>query len=82
MAVVEQSAVYDDLLDVLVDTVDAERLLAFSLSRRKQTRLDELLEKNRQGTLTHAGIGELDEFERIEHVVRVLKARLLQKHIQ
>jgi hypothetical protein len=38
-----------------------------------------LLEKNREGTLTNDEAAELDAYERFEHIVRLLKARVLQK---
>jgi hypothetical protein len=75
----DESAIYDDLLDLLVESVEAERVLAFQLSVAKQARLDTLLDKNRDGTLTAEERAELDAYERFEHVVRLLKARVLQK---
>jgi hypothetical protein len=72
-------AVYDDLLDLLTESADAQRVLAFRLSDEKQARLDDLLEKNREGTLTDEDSAELDAYERFEHVVRLLKARVLQR---
>lgn len=48
----QSPTVYDDLLDLLAESADAQRLLAFRLSDEKQARLDKLLEKNREGTLT------------------------------
>ena len=79
MSVIDHPAVYDDLLDVLAESADPNRLLAFRLSGEQQARLDELLEKNREGTLTDEESSELDAYERFEHLVRLLKARLLQK---
>lgn len=79
MATLDEAAVYDELLDLLVESADMERLLAFRLSDAKQERLDTLLDKNREGTLTAAEATELDAYERFEHVVRLLKARVLQK---
>lgn len=76
---VVHAAVYEDLLDLLAESADAHRVLGFRLSAEKQARLDELLERNRQGTLTEEEAGELDDFEHFEHVVRLLKARLLQR---
>ena len=70
--------VYDELVDVLVEDVASERLLAFRLSPGKQERLDDLLAKNRDGTLTPDEAAELDAFAQFEHVVRMLKARSLQ----
>ena len=79
MATIDASAVYDDLLDLLADSAEAERVLAFRLSTVKQARLDALLDKHRDGTLTAEETAELDAYERFEHLVRLLKARVLQK---
>jgi hypothetical protein len=79
MSALDHLAVYDDLLDLLAESADAQRVLAFRLSDEKQARLDELLERNREGTLTDDESAELDAYERFEHVVRLLKARVLQK---
>ncbi len=77
MATVGQSALYDDLLDLLSEGVDPRRLRRFRLSEAKQVRLDWLLERNREGTLTEEESAEVDDFERFEHLVRLLKARAL-----
>ena len=77
MATVGQSALYDDLLDLLSEGVDPGRLRRFRLSEAKQIRLDWLLERNREGTLTEEESAELDDFERFEHLVCMLKARAL-----
>ena len=82
MSAIDRVAVYDDLLDILAEGVDAERLLSFRLSPEKQIRLDDLLEKNHQGALSDQENAELDEYEHVEHLVRLLKARLLQKQSQ
>ena len=79
MSAIGYPAVYDDIVDLLAESADAQRVLAFRLSDEKQARLDELLEKNREGTLTDDEAAELDAYERFEHVVRLLKARVLQK---
>jgi hypothetical protein len=79
MSAIDHPAIYEDLLDLLAESADAQRVLAFHLSDQKQARLDELLEKNREGTLTAEESTELDAYERFEHLVRLLKARVLQK---
>jgi hypothetical protein len=78
MSAIDHPAVYDDLIDLLAESADPQRVLAFRLSDEKQARLDELLEKNRGGTLTDEA-AELDAYQRFEHVVRLLKARVLRK---
>jgi hypothetical protein len=79
MSAIDHPAVYDDLFDLLAESADAQRVLAFHLSDEKQAQLDKLLEKNREGTLTGEESAELDVYERFEHLVRLLKARVLQK---
>lgn len=79
MATIDYPTVYDDLLDLLAESADAQRVLAFRLSAAKQERLDTLLDKNREGTLTAVEAAELDAFEHFEHLVRLLKARVLHK---
>lgn len=78
MATTESPVLFDELLDLLAETADAERVLKFRLSEEKQQKLDDLLEKNREGTLTPEETSELESFERFEHVVRMLKARLMR----
>jgi len=80
MSSTRESAVYDELVDLLADSADAARLSSFRMSQEKQFRLDALLEKNRQGKLTEAESVELHTFEHFEHLVRLLKARMLKKH--
>ncbi|WP_143300696.1 hypothetical protein [Candidatus Entotheonella palauensis] len=79
MSILNQPAIYDDLLDVLAEGANAERLLVFRLSEPLQARLDTLLDKNCEGTLTDEEVAELDAYERFEHLVRLLKSRVLQK---
>jgi hypothetical protein len=79
MAAIDHPAVYDDLLGLLAESADAQCVLTFRLSDEKQARLDELLERNREGTLTDDESAELGAYERFEHVMRLLKARVLQK---
>ena len=78
MATIGQPAIYDDLLDLLSGGVERERMLGFRLSEPQQARLDRLLENSREGTLTAEEAAELDDFERFEHLVRMLKARSLR----
>lgn len=73
------STVYTELLDLLAESADPHRIAAFRLSAERQERLDELLERNRTGAISGAESAELDAFEHFEHVVRMLKARAMQK---
>lgn len=79
ISIVDHPPVYGELLDLLAGTADPEQLLGFRQSHDKQARLDELLDRNRQGALSENDSAELDAYEHFEHVVRLLKARLSQK---
>jgi len=79
MSTVDHPPVYDDLLELLARSADADEVLSFQLSSEKQSRLDQLLDKNREGTLSPRESAELDSFEQFEHIVRLLKARLREK---
>ncbi len=79
MSTVDYPPVYDDLVELLAKSADADEVLSFQLSNEKQRRLDSLLDKNRDGTLSAQESAELDAFEQFEHVVRLLKARVREK---
>ena len=80
MATTDRATLYDDLLDLFADSADVNRLLAFQLPADKQRRLEALLRKSKTGSLTSEERGDLDEYERLEHLGRMLKARLRQRH--
>jgi hypothetical protein len=79
MSNIDALPIYDDLVELLAESTDPNRLLSFRLSTEKQERLDALLEKNRLGLLTDTESAELDAYEHLEHLVRLIKARLIQK---
>jgi hypothetical protein len=79
MATTDQPTLYDDLLDLLAEAADVDRLLSYRLPPDKQSRLEELLQKGKDSLLTEEEHGELDEYERLEHIGRMLKARLRRK---
>jgi hypothetical protein len=68
-----------DLVEMLAKSAKPEEVLSFQLSNEKQRRLDQLLSKNRDGSLSPEESAELDAFEQFEHVVRLLKARVREK---
>ncbi|MEK0426341.1 MAG: hypothetical protein RJB11_2432 [Planctomycetota bacterium] len=82
MGTIEQGTVYDTLVDLLVQGGNRQEILKFRLDSEAQSRLDQLLEKNRNGVISPEEIAELETFEQFEHVVRLLKARVLQSQEQ
>jgi hypothetical protein len=69
--------VYQEVLDFLIKRPTPEEIIAFKVSPHTQMRLQVLLEKNRSGSLTPMEIGELDVYEQLEHLMILLKARVL-----
>jgi hypothetical protein len=79
MPIAAQPQVFQELVELLAESADSDRVLAFRLSEDHQRKLDQLVEKQREGTLTDDEVSELATFEQFEHVVRMLKAKLLQR---
>lgn len=71
------SETYDpaqEILDFLVHTPSPEQILGFKCSPPVQARLEELLEKNQQGTIAEEEAIELDTYHQINHFFILLKA--------
>ena len=76
MSSIDSSPAFEGLLELLANNADPEQVLGFQLPEDNQRRLDELLAKNRANTLTDTDRAELESFEQLEHVVRLLKAKM------
>ncbi len=72
MAVVE-SPVYQEVYYFLATSPTPEEILAFHPGEATQKRLRALLQASKEGRLSAAEASELDEFEQVEHFVRMLK---------
>lgn len=66
--------IYRAILDFLATRPTPAEIAAFRPAPEMQERLATLLARSRDGQLTPAEQAELDEFERIEHVMVLLKA--------
>ena len=69
--------VYAHILSFIANGPTPEQLMAFRPTPEMQARLDELLDKSRADTLSDLERRELEEYERIEHIVIMLKARAM-----
>lgn len=69
-------SIFEEIADVIASGAGRESLLRYRPSPAAQERASELLEKNRQGTLTEDERDELDEFVQADEFMRLLKARL------
>jgi hypothetical protein len=69
---------FDEITDFLSSAPDTDALLAFTPSHALVDRLDELLEQNKTTGLSQEERAELDEFLRMNHLLKMvrLKAKL------
>lgn len=66
---------YDELFDFLTSSPSPEQIVMFMPSQPTQYRLKHLLRRQRAGTITPEERAELDEFNRIEYLMRRLIAQ-------
>lgn len=66
--------VYRYILDFLASQPTPEQIAAFRPTLEMQQRLQYLLARNTEGSITLEEMQELDEYERIEHLIVLLKA--------
>ena len=66
--------IYRYILDFLASNPTPEQIAAFSPTPEMQERLQTLLARSRSGELSESEQAELDEFERIEHLVVLIKS--------
>jgi hypothetical protein len=67
--------VFTEMIDFLVSRPTPEQIVGFKFSSEIQTRLEMLLEKNRESSLTETENAELDTFEQVNHLLILLKAQ-------
>jgi hypothetical protein len=69
---------FDEITDFLASAPDTDAILAFTPSDVLVDRLDELLEQNKTSNLSQDERAELDEFLRMNHLLKMvrLKAKL------
>jgi hypothetical protein len=72
--------VYQEVLDFLIKRPTPEEIIAFKVSPQAQSRLEELLERNRSATLNSMELAELDVYEQLEHMMILLKARAFKRN--
>jgi hypothetical protein len=66
---------FDEILDLLASTPTPENIINYHPSEALQSRLSDLLDRNRNGILNADERAELDEFSRMNHLMIMLKIR-------
>lgn len=72
------NSVYDELASFLA-SLSPRRVVAYKASPKAQARVNELLEKNKTTGLTAEENAEMERYMTVEHIVRLAKAKALQK---
>lgn len=67
--------VYQEIIDFLIKSPTPEEITKFKVSQQAQNKLEILLSKNREKTLTAEENAELDIYENLEHLMTLLKIR-------
>ena len=70
---------YDEIIELFANGTSPQQIVSFKPSLESKKRVQELLQKNKSGSLTSEEEAELDDFGQIEHLMRLVKARARQK---
>lgn len=70
---------FDEVIDFITSCPSPELIVSFKPSAAMQTRLEDLLEKNRENGLTGGEKNEMEQFLLVEHLMRIAKAKARKK---
>ncbi len=68
-----ESPYYQEFIDFITSEPGLQAMADYRLSERNEARLSLLLEKNKVGTLSSEEQSELDDYLRLEHIMRMMK---------
>jgi hypothetical protein len=69
------SGTYQEILDFLIDRPTSAQIINFKVSVASQSRLQTLLQKNREIALTVAETAEIDLYQQLDTLIGFLKIR-------
>lgn len=72
------SNIQNELLEFLMSAPAPQAVIAFHASEEAQARLQELLDRNREGRLSDDEHAELEEASQLNHFMMLLKAKAYQ----
>ncbi len=72
---------YEEIIDFIAGGTTPESVVAFRPSEALQHRMDELIERAREGTIAPEERSEFEDCLQLEHIMAMAKARARQ-HIQ
>jgi hypothetical protein len=77
--VIKQVSAYDEFVEFITALPALEEIVNYTTSPTAKARVNDLLAANRNRRLTDAELAELDDYERLEHMIRRAKLRALEK---
>jgi hypothetical protein len=66
---------YEEIIDFIAAGTSPDRVAAFQPSDEARGRVDDLLAREKDATLTDAEAFELEQYAQLEHIMRLAKAR-------
>jgi hypothetical protein len=75
MAIDMQQSIFSELADFLISQPSLEDIIAYRVPSAAQERIDDLLEKNREGGLTAGENEEMAKLLAISHLMSLAKAK-------
>lgn len=78
MAIIHVPA-YDEFVEFITSSPSLKEISEFRLSPATQQQISALLDSNRNGSLTAEESDLLDEYLRVEHLMRKIKIRAFEK---
>jgi hypothetical protein len=75
MPLTPEKTIADVVSDFLASAPALAEIAAYRLPEEIQIRAQELLEKNREGSLSAEERAEMEEFRRIDHLLTLMKAK-------
>jgi hypothetical protein len=72
---IDTSGTYKEILDFLIDRPTSAQIINFKVSAASQSRLQTLLQKNREIALTAAETAEIDLYQQLDTLIGLLKIR-------
>ncbi len=72
---INTTKVYDEIIEFIAAGTTPQSVVDFKLSDAAQERLEDLVYQHKMGELKPQDKEELDNFLRLEHIMRLVKAR-------
>ena len=69
------SRVYDEIIDLIARSTGPRDITSFQPSKETNDRVYALIHKEKESSLSAAEKQELDDYLRLEHLMRMVKAR-------